>query len=89
VAVNGTVPDIARIVREHPARVEASEQGDLHRVGVRLQVLREGANAEIELGDNAKFSPPTPHWRVGWHKPTKGSRKSFTNKPLCGPSQRY
>lgn len=58
VAVNGTVPDIARIVREHPARVEASEQGNLVRgLGVRLQVLREGANAEIELGDNAKFFP--------------------------------
>ncbi len=58
VAVNGTAPDVARIVREHPARVEASEQGNLVRgLGVRLQVLREGANAEIELGDNAKFFP--------------------------------
>ena len=58
VAVNGTVPDVARIVREHPARVEASEQGNLVRgLVVRLQVLREGANAEIELGDNAKFFP--------------------------------
>ena len=58
VAVNGIVPDVARIVREHPARVEASEQGNLVRgLGVRLQVLREGANAEIELGDNAKFFP--------------------------------
>ena len=58
VAVNGTVPDVARIVREHPARVEASEQGNLVRgLGVRLQVLREGANAEIELGDIAKFFP--------------------------------
>jgi DNA polymerase-3 subunit alpha len=26
-------------------------------LGVRLQVLREGANAEIELGDNVKFFP--------------------------------
>ena len=58
VAVNGIVPDVARIVREHPARVEASEQGNLVRgLVVRLQVLREGANAEIELGDNAKFFP--------------------------------
>ena len=58
VAVNGTLPDIARIVREHPARIETTEQGNLVRgLGVRLQVLREGANAEIELGDNAKFFP--------------------------------
>jgi len=90
VAVNGTVPDVARIVREHPARIEASEQGNLVRgLGVRLQVLREGANAEIELGDNAKFSLPTLHWRVGWRRPTRGRHKSFTNKPLCGPYQRF
>ena len=58
VAVNGTVPDIARIVREHPARIESSEQGNLVRgLGVRLQVLREGAHAEIDLGDRAKFFP--------------------------------
>jgi DNA polymerase-3 subunit alpha len=58
VAVNGTAPDIERIVREHPARVEATEQGHLVRgLGVRLQVLREGAYAEIALGDSAKFFP--------------------------------
>ena len=58
VSVNGSVPDIARIVREHPARVEATEQGELVRgLSVRLQVLREGANAEVELGEKAKFFP--------------------------------
>ena len=72
VAVNGTVPDVARIVREHPARIEASEQGNLVRgLGVRLQVLREGANAEIELGDNAKFFPSDAalaSWMAQAHK---------------------
>ncbi len=58
VSVNGSVPDIARIVREHPARLEATEQGELVRgLSVRLQVLREGANAEVELGEKAKFFP--------------------------------
>jgi DNA polymerase-3 subunit alpha len=58
VAVNGTAPDIARILRDHPARVEASEQGDLVRgLGVRLHVQREGATADVALGDAAQFFP--------------------------------
>ena len=58
VLVNGTAPDIARLLREHPAKVEQSEQGELVRgMGVRLRLLREGAKAEIQLGDNAKFFP--------------------------------
>ena len=56
--VNGSAPDIARVLREHPARVEASEQGELVRgLGVRVQVLREGASAELHLGEAARFFP--------------------------------
>lgn len=58
VMVNGVAPDVARLLREHPARVEQSEQGELVRgMGVRMRLLREGAQADIELGDNAKFFP--------------------------------
>ena len=58
VTVNGTAPDIARLLRDHPARVELSEQGELVRgMGIRLRLLREGAHAEVQLGDNAKFFP--------------------------------
>jgi DNA polymerase-3 subunit alpha len=58
VLVNGSAPDIARLLRDHPAKVEPSEQGELVRgMGVRLRLLREGAKAEIQLGDNAKFFP--------------------------------
>ena len=58
VEVNGQAPDIARLVREHPARVESTEQGELSRgLGVRLQVLREGAQAQLQLGDGARFYP--------------------------------
>jgi len=58
VLVNGSAPDIARLVREHPARVESTEQGVLVRgLGVRLELLRDGAHAEIELGERAKFFP--------------------------------
>jgi len=58
VLVNGTAPDIARLLRDHPAKVEHSEQGELVRgMGVRLRLLREGAKAEVQLGDSAKFFP--------------------------------
>jgi len=58
VEVNGQAPDIARVVREHPVRTEVSEQGELNRgLGVRLHVLREGAQAELQLGDAARFYP--------------------------------
>jgi DNA polymerase-3 subunit alpha len=46
------------MLRDHPAKVEQSEQGELVRgMGVRLKLLREGATAEVQLGDNAKFFP--------------------------------
>jgi DNA polymerase-3 subunit alpha len=38
--------------------VEQSEQGELVRgMGVRLKLLRDGATADVQLGDNAKFFP--------------------------------
>jgi DNA polymerase-3 subunit alpha len=58
VTVNGTSPDIARLLRDHPAKVESSDQGELVRgMGVRLHVLREGAHAEVQLSESAKFFP--------------------------------
>ncbi|WP_293606343.1 DNA polymerase III subunit alpha [Polaromonas sp. UBA4122] len=62
VAVNGTAPDIARLVRDFPPRREMSEQGELSRgLPVRLSLRRqygsEGARAELHLGDAARFFP--------------------------------
>jgi len=58
VAVNGKAPDIQRILREFPARRESTEHGDLLRgLPVRLALKREGAQAEIQLGDEARFFP--------------------------------
>ncbi len=58
VAVNGTAPDIARLVREFPPRREMSEQGEFSRgLPVRLSLRRGGATAEIHLGDAARFFP--------------------------------
>ena len=62
VAVNGKAPDIARMVKDFPAKREATEQGDLIRgLAVRLSVSRardqNAATGEVLLGDSAKFFP--------------------------------
>ena len=61
---DGKGPDVARLVREFPARREESEHGELVRgLGVRLVVQRrvgaaeDGAVAELQLGENARFFP--------------------------------
>ena len=58
VAVNGTAPDISRLVRDFPPRREMSEQGEFSRgLPVRLSFRRNGAAAEIHLGEEARFFP--------------------------------
>ena len=66
VAVNGKAPDVARLLRDFPARREVTEQGELVRgLGVRLLVSRpgetgglvSGVTAEIQLGEGARFFP--------------------------------
>jgi DNA polymerase-3 subunit alpha len=58
VAVNGTAPDIQRLVREFPPKREPSDQGELVRgLSVRLLVRREQAVAELQLGEQSKFYP--------------------------------
>ncbi|MFZ2389441.1 MAG: DNA polymerase III subunit alpha, partial [Polaromonas sp.] len=66
VAVNGTAPDISRLVRDFPPRREMSDQGELIRgLPVRLNLRREGATAELHLGEAAKFFP-TDAALAGW-----------------------
>ncbi len=62
VAVNGSAPDISRIVRDFPPKREMSEQGELVRgLPVRLSVRRDAdfgaVNADIVLDERAKFFP--------------------------------
>jgi len=58
VAVNGKSPDIARMVKDFPPRVEVSEAGELHTgLPVRLAMARNGAQVELQLGERAKFFP--------------------------------
>jgi len=58
VAVNGHAPSVAQLVREFPPRREATEQGELVRgLPVRLSLLREGAQCELQLDDRSLFFP--------------------------------
>ncbi|MEI6804323.1 MAG: DNA polymerase III subunit alpha [Burkholderiales bacterium] len=72
VAVNGKLPEVARMLKEFPPKREMSEQGELVRgLGIRLQVQRRiadapgtvvddactGAVAELHLGDDVRFYP--------------------------------
>ena len=66
VAVNGTAPDISKLVRDFPPRIDMSAEGE-SRCGlpVRLSLRRDGATADLHLGDAAKFYP-TDAALVSW-----------------------
>jgi len=59
VKVNGHAPDVQRLLSDHPPRKEMTEHGELLRgLGVRFLVHRpQQAQAEIQLGEQAKFFP--------------------------------
>ncbi|MDO8903726.1 DNA polymerase III subunit alpha [Hydrogenophaga sp.] len=58
VAVNGSVPSIAELVREFPPKREVTEQGELVRgLPVRLALQRPGVQCELQLDDRAMFFP--------------------------------
>jgi DNA polymerase-3 subunit alpha len=64
VAVNGRVPDVARLLADHPPRRVSTEAGDLLRgLPVRLALTRPASaelpdvQAELELGEHARCYP--------------------------------
>ena len=58
VAVNGKAPPVADVIRTWPARKLATEQGETQLgLSIRLQLRREAAQAELDLGDAARFWP--------------------------------
>jgi DNA polymerase-3 subunit alpha len=57
-AINGTAPDIGRLLREFPARREQTGQGErVIGLPLRLSVFRDGATADLQLGENARIYP--------------------------------
>ncbi|HOM11814.1 MAG TPA: DNA polymerase III subunit alpha [Rubrivivax sp.] len=58
VAADANAPPLRELLRQWPARKLRTEHGELEQgLGVRLQLRRTGASAELELGDEARFWP--------------------------------
>jgi DNA polymerase-3 subunit alpha len=58
VAVNGIPLPLNEVLRQWPARKLHTEQGELDQgLGVRLQLRRADAMADLDLGDQARFWP--------------------------------
>jgi DNA polymerase III subunit alpha len=71
VAVNGSVPPVAEVLRDFPSRRLATEHGELPQgLTVRLELNREAASGELDLGEAARFYPTDAaldRWRAGAH----------------------
>jgi DNA polymerase III subunit alpha len=71
IAVNGSAPPVAALVRGHPVRRINTEEGVLsHGLSVRMQLLRANVAAEIDLGEDARFFPSDQaldEWRACAH----------------------
>jgi len=71
VEVNGSIPPVAEVLRDFPSRRVVTDRGESARgLTVRLQLLRDRASAELDLGDSARFYPTDAaidRWRAGAH----------------------
>ncbi len=71
VEVNGSTPPVAEVLRDFPSRRVRAEQGDLSQgLGVRLQLRREHASGELDLGESVRFYPSDAalaRWRAAAH----------------------
>jgi DNA polymerase III subunit alpha len=71
VAVQASEPDVATVLKRHPALRSATEHGDLlHGLPVRMRVARVGYSAEIALADEWRFYPTDAalaDWRMQAH----------------------
>ncbi len=58
VAVNGSVPPVADVLRDFPSRRVATEHGELPQgLTVRVALHREAASGELDLGEAVRFYP--------------------------------
>jgi DNA polymerase-3 subunit alpha len=72
VAVNGVPLPLNELLRQWPARRQRTDHGDLAQgLGVRLQLRRADAVADLDLGDEARFWPcdeALARWRSVAHE---------------------
>jgi DNA polymerase-3 subunit alpha len=75
VPVNGTAPPVEEVLRDFPARRVEDEAGEQWQgLTVRLLLQREGAQAELDLGDAARFYP-TDEALARWSRGTHGASR--------------
>ncbi|WP_066334770.1 DNA polymerase III subunit alpha [Azohydromonas lata] len=75
VPVNGTAPPVEEVLRDFPARRFEDEAGEQFQgLTVRLLLQREGAQAELDLGDAARFYP-TDEALACWSRGTHGKSR--------------
>jgi DNA polymerase-3 subunit alpha len=71
VAVNGVTPPVAELLQAFPPRRQSGEHGDLVQgLSVRLLLQRDSAQAELDLGDEARFFPTDAalaQWQAAAH----------------------
>ena len=71
VVPNGSIPPVAEVLRDFPSRRVSTEQGDLsHSLKIVVQVTPNGAKADLDLGDEARFYPTDAaleRWRASSH----------------------
>ncbi|HEY6086859.1 MAG TPA: DNA polymerase III subunit alpha [Burkholderiaceae bacterium] len=72
VAVNGKTPPVADVIRTWPARKLATDQGETQQgLAIRLRLERQAVEAELDLGDAARFWPSDEalaRWRSVAHE---------------------
>ena len=74
VEVNGSVPPVADVLRDHPVKRVSTEMGDVsHGLGVRLLLKRDDAIGELDLGEAAKFFPTDAALET-WRRSAPGGR---------------
>ncbi|WP_157267687.1 DNA polymerase III subunit alpha [Azohydromonas aeria] len=75
VPVNGSVPPVEEVLRDFPARRLEDESGEQWQgLTVRLTLQRDGATAELDLGDAARFYP-TDEALARWSRGSHGAAR--------------
>jgi DNA polymerase-3 subunit alpha len=81
VEVNGSVPPVAEVLKEHPGRRVTTEQGPVVQgLSVRLVLHRETASAELDLGDESRFFP-TDAALAQWQVSNRGRTRVVYDLP--------
>jgi DNA polymerase III subunit alpha len=77
VEVNGSVPPVADVLRDHPVKRVSTELGDVSQgLGVRLLLKRDEAIGELDLGEAAKFFPSDAALET-WRSSAHGGKASI------------